>query len=376
MTVANQASVAVTVDSSSPSYAVQAAGTSGVVVGVYKVRSTNEDFTLNKLGLTLAAGNGSYGSTSTGSGGSPSNGAGDLTQVTLWANGSQIGTATFTGNNTTATSTLTSSLNIPRDTDVLITAKANLASIGVSSSGGIGNLITVDPLNAEGTGAQSGSTVRVNATTGVAGVRLFKSYPTIALDSLNSTGVADGRLIRFKVTANSAGPVSLGQMKFTIATTSMSVTNVSLYGFNQDGTTPISGQGTSGQIGSTLINTTCTTGCSYNTGVTTLTFAPTANPVQVPAGQTYYFELQASPSSVISGSSVVTKLLGDTAYTSGLTTGYNVATSAGATSTSGDNFTWAGNSTTTPNVNTTVDWSNGYALPGLPAAGLIQTRSN
>ena len=83
--------------------------------------------------------------------------------------------------------------------------------------------LTIDPLNAEGSGASSGQTIRVSAdaTPNVAGVRLFKSYPTLALSSsLPSTGVADGRLMRFTVTANAAGPVGLSELDFTIATSS------------------------------------------------------------------------------------------------------------------------------------------------------------
>lgn len=375
MTVTTGASVTMTVDASSPSYALQAAGTSGVTVGVIKVRSTNEAYNLTKLGLTLA--NGTYGSTSTGAGGSPSSGAGDLTTVYLYNGATLLGTATFTGVSQTATSTFATALNVPADTDTLITVKADVAGISVSAPGGIGNLVKVDPLNFEGTGAQSGTTVRgqsaagISGTSPVAGFRLFKSYPTLALDTLPSTGIADGRLLRFKVTANSAGPVSIGQMKFTISTTSVTVTNVALYALTQDGTTPVSGQGASGLIGSTFCQSACSGADPY-----TVTIAASSTPIQVPAGQTYYFELRASVSGVVSGSSIVTKLKGDSAYTTGLTSGFNVATSAGATSTSADQFTWAGNSTTTADFVNAVDWSNGYSLPGLPSSGLIQTRSN
>ena len=361
--------VTVTVDSSSPSYTVRSAGTTGIIAGVYKVRATNEDFNLAKVGLTLASG--IYGATSTGAGGSPSSGAGDLVTAYLYNGATLLGTATFTGTSQTATSTFTSSLLIPRDTDTLITVKVDLAGIGMSSSGGIGNLVTVDSLNYEGTGVASGVTLRGNGSTGVAGFRLFKSYPTLALDTLGSTGVGDGRLMHFKVTANSAGPVSIYNMHFTFATTTATISNVQLFGFSDSAySSPISGQGDGGQIGITYTG--------YFTSTADAVFTA-RTPVVVPAGGTYYFEVRTSITGVTSGASVITKLLGDTTYTPGFAqansiSGYNVGSSTVAATTTG-NFIWSGNSTTTP-ATTDVDWSNGYSLPGLPSGGLIMTRGN
>jgi hypothetical protein len=333
-------------------------------MGVLKLRATNENFNLTKLGLRLDLG--TYGSASTGAGGTAT-GAGDMTQVYLYSStGTLLGTATFTGNNTQATSTLNAPLALMRDTDTTITIKADLAGIGMSAAGGIGNLIKVDAVNFEGTGASSGSTVRGGATSGVAGVRLFKSYPTLAVDTLPSTGVADNRLMHFKVTANSAGSIGVSQFAFSVSTTSATVTNINLYGFTDSSySQAISGQGTGGLIGSQV-----------NTAIngTAFTYTP-SNPVQVPAGQTYYFELRASVAGVTTGSSVVTTLLGDSAYPAviGSAGAYNVATSSNLTAAS--KFIWAGNSTST-SATADVDWSNGYSLPGLPSSGIIQTRSN
>jgi hypothetical protein len=246
----------------------------------------------------------------------------------------------------------------------LITIKVDLAQIGVSSSGGIGNLVKVDPLNFEGTGASSGTTVRGGATGSVSGVRLFKSYPIIALDTLSSTGVTDGRLMRFKIKASDSGPVSIGVFKATTTPTSATISNLQLFGFTDSSySSPISGQGSGGQIGSTL-----------NYGANPLNFTPTS-PVVIPAGTFYYFELRASVAGVISGSSIVSKFLGDSAYGTTFTTGYNAQTLAQASTTDAGNFIWSGNSTSTP-VAGDLDWSNGYSIPGLPSSGLIQTRSN
>jgi hypothetical protein len=63
---------------------------------------------------------------------------------------------------------------------------------------------------------------------------------------------------------------------------------------------------------------------------------------------------------------VVTTLAGDTAA---------AAIAQAAAATSSDSFVWAGNSTTTSGFYH-ADWANGYGIDGLPASGLIQTRSN
>lgn len=364
MTISSGATLAVSVDASAPSYAVNAGGTTGVVADVIKLRATNENVSLTKLGLKLNGTNSSYAASSTGSGGQ-GYGASDLTQVYLYnSSGTLIGTATFTGSNTSATSSLNTPLVLTRDADTLITVKVDLANIGTSASGGIGNLITVDPLNFEGTGVSSGTTVRGSATGSSAGIRLFKSYPTLALDTLPTTGVADGRLMHFKITANSAGSVGISQFAFKVSTTSANVTSISLYGFTDSSySQAISGQGSGGLIGTQVAGVVNGTAFTY-----------TASPVvQVPAGQTYYFELRASVAGVASGSSVVTTLVGDTAYSTANDSHYNVATSSALTAAS--NFIWSGNSTTTAAA-ADVDWSNGYSLPGLPSSGIIQTRSN
>ncbi len=334
-------SFVVTVAPSSPSYAVVAGGAMGVNAGVVNLRASNEDVSLTKLGVTLTSGN-----------------ATDVTAVHIYNGATEVGVAYFTGSNTSATSTLSTPVTLARDTDVTLTLKADLATIGSSGSGTAGQLVKVDPLNAEGIGASSGTTIQVGATAGVAGFRTYRSFPKVALVDLPSTGMADGRLIRFSVTADAAGSVGMQSFGFVLSTTTASVTNVGLYGYtNSSFSSPISGQGTSGQIGSTVAG--ATNGTEFKIGAS-------SNAVQVPAGSTYYFELRGSAAGVASGASVVTTLTGDAAA---------AAIAQAASATSSDSFVWAGNSTTTSGFYH-ADWANGYGVDGLPASGLIQTRSN
>ena len=363
MTVAT-GSFTVAIDSSTSSYKTVSAGSTGVEIGTFKFRASNEDVNLTKVGLVL--------STST-----PS----DLQTVYLYANGAQIGTATFTGVTTTATSTLNSALKLTKDTDVLITIKADLQNIGSSYTGTEGRLVKIDVTNAEGSGLSSGSTLQVGGVTaGVNGVRMFKSFPTVASDSsLASTGVSDGKLMRFKITADSKGPVGIYQLQLTVATSSFAtgggVSSVKIMVYSDSGySSAVSGTygDATGQFGST----------NGETGGTTLTSNPTidfravTNALQIPAGTTYYFEVESTVASTQTGTSVTTTLNGDAAYIAAAHLGaYFVSTTTGAIADDNNDFIWSGNATTTAIFNAN-DWANGYGILGLPSGGLSKTRSN
>lgn len=349
---------------SQPSLTPAAAGSTGVTIGSVKLHATNDNVTLTKLGLTLA--NGKYGTMSTGSGASSASGTGDVMMAYIYNGATQVGTASFTGSNTTATSTL--NLVLPRDTDTILTIKADLGTIGVSSSAGIGDTLKIDPLNAEGSGAASGATIKVAATAGVNGVQIVKSYPTVAFVS-NSTNPNGSNVVlkKFTVTANASGPVSLYQMVVALATSSANVTSVKLFAYTDSGYSQgVSSQSSgTGQIGSTA----CSSGCGSNSP--TLTFTTATNPVTIPAGTTYYFALlgTVTPGSTATNWTVTPTLQGDSAAQINLGSAPTyIATTTANVSTA--NFVWSDNATTTPNITTDVDWFNGYQVPGLPGTGI------
>ena len=349
-------SLVVSTAPSAPSYSIAAAGSTGVIANVIRFRATNEAVNLARIGLTLGTVTASS---------SPS----DLVQVSIWDAGTQVGTAVFTGANRVATSTLSTVVVLPKDADKDLTVKVDFAQIGSGQTGTQGALLTIDN-NAgtdvggtQGTGVGSGTTINASGSTSVAGVRLFKSFPTLALGTLSSTGVADGKLIRFSVTANANGGVGLDQFGFTVATsTGVGVTNINLFGYTDSGySAGISGF-TSGQI--QTANLAALTSAQ-------VTIDP-ASVVNVPAGSTYYFELRGSVSGVIAGSSITTTLLGNSTYPILSTL---MGTSTGITANGGNTLVWSPNATTTSTAGH-VDWTNGYGVAGLPSSGLIQTRSN
>jgi len=362
MTVAT-GSFTASVDSSTPNYVTAAGGSTGVSVGVFKFRSSNEDVSLQKVGLVLTSG-------------VPA----DLGTVYLYQGSTLLGTAVFTGVDTTATSTLNSPLLLTKDTDVLVTIKADLGAIGTGQTGTEGKLVQVDVTNAEGSGYSSGTTLQVGGVTaGVNGVRMFKSFPVVAQDTLSSTGIADGKLMRFKITANSAGPVGLFGLDMTLATSSFvsggGVSSVKVMVYSDASySQPVSGSygAATGQFGATN----GTTGGTTLTSNPTLTFQASTNPLQIPAGTTYYFQVEATVAGTQTGTSVTTTLNGDAAYIAAAHLGSDyVSTTTGAIADTNNDFIWSGNATSTAVFNAN-DWANGYGILGLPSGGFSQTRSN
>lgn len=328
--------VAVSTSASSPAYAVRTGGATGVTLGVYKVRATGENMTLTKLGLKLSSGI-----------------PGDLSSVELYNGGILLGTASFVGNSTNATSSFITPLSLQMDTDVYVTVMGSLSAIGTGQPGRSGDLVQVNASYFEAIGSMSGDVVQGQAATNVAGVRIFKSLPTVALDTISTAGLVDGRLIRFKVVANAAGSVSLGEFAFSIATSSANLSNINLSAYTDAAyTLPVSGQGSGGKVGATV---------APSPDVKILPVAP----LVIPAGATYYFELRASVAPTSPIPTIVTKLKGDATYS-------GVGQWAGQKELG--SFAWSPNSTSTSSY-TDNDWTNGYGISGLPATGIVQTRS-
>jgi hypothetical protein len=285
---------------------------------------------------------------------------------------------------------LNSPLLLTKDVDTLITVKADLADVGTALSGTEGDLIKIDLDSTYGSGVSSGSTVQTGAATGATGVRLFNTIPTLALDTLSSTGIADGRLMRFKVTADSHGDVGIYKFAFTLATSTVTVRDVGLFGYTDSSySSPMSGNfaagGTSsgGQVdenvatssatgictgnGSNTVNTTnAGSTCISDSSKTTIAIRAASNPVEVPFGTTRYFELRGSVTGISTSGSVVTKMLADSAAATSTATGVGAGTTY--------NFVWSPNATSTAPFSAN-DWTTGYGIVGLPSAGILQSRS-
>ena len=364
MTIGN-GTLTVSKDASSPSYALASAVDSGgkvtgVNLGVLKFHAANEEIELEKVSLQLTN--------------TASSSASDLAKVTLWDGATQVGEVIFTGSNTNATSTLTGSFVIPKDGDKLMTIRGDFAGIGASLVGTQGALIAVDYdgddlSGTRGTGTGSGT--KINSTsssdTAMDGVRVFKSFPTVAKIS---TGIAstlangDQPLLRFSVTADSAGSIGLDSFSFRLATTTATVGSLNAFAYTDSGfSTPVSGVNASGK----LKNSNVTWVSSSADIEVDIDNGGTDTVLQIPAGTTRYFEIRGDVSGAnASGDSITTTLQGDSAYPS-LSTA--MGTAATINSDSNDDFVWSPNATTS-STNNHVDWTNGYGVSGLPAGGL------
>ena len=352
-------------DSSSPSYQIASAGSTGVIGGVIKFRASNEAVTLQRVGLTLTN--------------TASSTSSDLVQVSLYNGSTKVGTATFLGTDTHATSTLDVSVTLPKDTDKTLTVKLDLAEVGTSKTGTQGALIAVDidtnGTNTLGVGQESGTTVTASGSTAFDGVRMFKSKPTFAKLAIPSTVLITQTgtdLYRFSVTADSKG--SIGIYKFTVSiatsstpdgTSSTTVTNLKIKAFTDASfSTEVSGYTTSGQLNDTIAGLLS----SGNTSVLMTASSQGQDYLQIPAGSTYYFRvlgdiaLTGSPT----GGSVTTNIQGDANYPLlvAATQMVNAASSTAFTNGNGDDFIWSPNATTTSDV-THRDWTNGYFVSGL-----------
>jgi hypothetical protein len=353
---------AVTKDASSPAYAVASGGSTGVTLGVLKLHASNEDMYLRQMRLQLS--NTASSSASNFVGGA----------VSLYDGTTLVGTAIFNGSNTIATSTfLGNGVLLPKDTDKMLTVKADLSPIGTSKAGTEGALIAVDYDGdyAAGTyavGASSGSNLTSGSSSDTAmdGVRVFRSFPTLAKASVPTNVLSNGTqaLMRFTVTADAAGDIGIDKFTLKFATTSADVTAVNVFGYTDSSySTPVSGVTTGGQLMASNASIAGATGIaevySQNSG-------GTASPLQIPAGQTRYFEVRATVSGVGSGSSVITDLEGDSAYPSlsGL-----MGSVADVDADTNDDFIWSPNATGTSGV-ATNDWTNGFGLVGLPATNM------
>lgn len=359
MTVQNTGAFTVALDSSSPSAQIVAGGTTGVTLGVLKLRASNEDVDLQQLLVQLE---------STATAASLMN-----SKVMVYDGATMVGQATVSG--TAATIYFTPNVRLPKDTNKQLTLKADIAPVGTNQPGAAGSNIRVNYDNdtlasTKGVGVASGSDAAhtTTADTAVTGVLTFKSFPTVARIALPaSNNLVNGTtdLFRFSVRADAAGDVSLYKINFTSTGTGVTYTasTARVIAYSDAAfSSPISGF-TSGEL---IAPGSITSGTAFD--------AVFSSVVTIPAGATYYFKVVSDIGGVdAAGDSVSTKLSGDAAPAFAL-----VEPAATVDGDANDDFIWSGNSFGTA-VAATDDWYNGFSVVGLPATDTdasTNTRAN
>ncbi|MEK7538550.1 MAG: hypothetical protein AAB552_01785 [Patescibacteria group bacterium] len=348
-------SLSVSTSPRSPSYTLVASGSKDVNSGVYRFCGTNEGQYLYQVGLRLASG-------------SPQS----LVDVTIWdyrgegGETLQWGSSIFVGDRLTTTMLLKGSGPwVSTETCKDFTIRATLSDTGLGYPGIEGAFIRIeiDPETTFAIGDSSGLVTNVVGYTETAGYRMFKSFPTVALEPLNATSLADGSFIQFKVMADWHGDVALRHMSFSISCTGLEIKDVALFAYSdQSYTTPI--------YGVVEGNLTGTIKLGPSTNSVGLYFG--LPPVTVPAGGAYYFRLKGTVVPKEVTYACVTKLLGDPRFSS--STGaenFALGTVNDVLGTTMSGFIWNTVGNTDDND---PRWTNGVGV--LPADGLFQTRSN
>jgi hypothetical protein len=185
----------------------------------------------------------------------------------------------------------------------------------------------------------------------------LESLPTIALDtvSLPVYDVADGRLMRFSMTASPSGPVTIGQLSFGVSAVAASVSQLTLNEYSDPGYAQAVGSSTESVATSSPI-----------VGMTLFQIAPPF-PLEIPAGQTDYFEVDGAVAPTDTTYTVTTTLLGDSVATT--------TNTAANLSAQGVNLIWSPNTYDIASTSES-DWTSGWNVLGLPQDGLSETRTS
>ena len=189
----------------------------------------------------------------------------------------------------------------------------------------------------------------------------LRTVPSIDLDpTLPGYDVADGHLMRFRVHANGQSSVGIAQLAFSIIPSSVDVEDIQLYGFSDSGYShsivPGDTASTTSPLNSTLAELSATS--------SSVVIVPD-EPIEVPAGDTYYFDLMGTvtPSDVTYD--VETTLLGD----------HNAHFAEYADLAPTSNLVWSPDTYGTSSLNN-LDWVNASLVTGVPEEGLIEVRSS
>lgn len=369
MTAAAFGSYTVTNDTSIL-YGVVQGGTSGVTLGAFRFEAgATEDVTVKQVALEL-------GNTSSSS---PADLVGQ--KVTLWHDGVQVGTGQLgSGANTNhATSTLSSPFTITKSESETLVIKGDLSpQNAIDGTPGAYLVVNYDGnnngLNGNyATGAQSNVTIvgtSGDATTN--GVRIFRTVPTVAVTSSGcSTCLQTGAdLYQIRITAGSGRDIGLRAVSFNVTDIGLGASGFQLFG-------------PSGAVNGTGVATTADSGLSGDR--LRITFDPANIDRRVTAGNSKTYTLRSSAVVNLTSTNVetlsfsllqdtgfpsITDLMGTVASSSANATGIEGGSNAASTT---DRFIWTPFSTTTPTetagMNSNLDWSNSYGLPGFPSVG-------
>lgn len=370
MTIQTAGRFTIVKDSSSPADLLLAAGTTGTSLLVMGATAEWEAVKITSIQLNSDAVNSGTVAASTAA-------------LYLYEEGNSTPLAT-----TYATSTVVL-FSIPEGTTLSIptgsggkklTVKADMLTIGDESPAASGKGFNLDldaaaDVIGQGTVSSTAATARGAAITNFASFYLYKSKPTVSIESIASSSLVSGtgvELFRYKITADAAGDIGYYKASFLITTTTATVTAFELFEYDTAGTetnlcygatknaTPFYVSSTGGAGASALVEATFdTSGTSGDTEYRV-----------IPAGSYRTYKLRGSVTAGTTGS-IATSLLGDGAAVTTTTYPADAGSTDGSTGidaadNENEDFIWSDLwYSTTSTATRTSQWTNGYLVTGL-----------
>lgn len=281
----------------------------------------------------------------------------NIEQVKIYDGQTLVGTASFVGSNRFATSTLVQRVDVPTDSYKILTVRADLSPIGLSSSGAQGARIQIDfdgtdSTGTQGTGVITGNRINHSAVgdTAFSGVRVYKSFPVITYSTTTApANNGSNDLLTISVRADSKGQVQLRKLTFLVSTSTARLTAPTFIGPN-------------GSVGSAQLSR------SGTEDIITVTFDNESNVEDrtIFTGQTKQYVLRGSISlqGLNNTGTVSVSLKSD--FQHGV-----VGRMGNVADLASSRMIWSPNATTTASI-IANDWANSFGLPGCFTASGIQ----
>lgn len=373
MTIAAAGQYSVALDSSTPTGKLIAANTTGNVMTVLKFRATSEQVNVTKIRLSL------NNSSSTGN---------DLSQVYIYDGSTLLGQGVLgIGDvqgklaNASTTFTLSTPLQIPANTDKLVTIKADISPIYTANTvAHAGRQIAIDYYGSTsssenvGTGVSSGTQIAgYSPTTAQTAAIIYKSVPTVAAVALPTTTLSNSTMAisKFSVSADAKGDIDLYKFTFKIAT-SNPTTGGPLVVENLTFVDVTGGLEVTLYASTTKMYTDIMNYADIVLLASPGTQSLSTTTRTVSAGTTRTFELRATISGTGAGASLNTQLEGDAAKVAD--TSGDMWTRDLVEADTNDDFIWSDLSdvdhTATSFAAGVRDYTNGYLVAGLPSSNL------
>lgn len=302
----------------------------------------------------------------------------EVDSLELWEQGGSSPLGTITVNKSRATITPADGISLAINEEKTYIVKAKFAELNDASpaTSGAGVEVKLSYIDVSGTSTGSSSVTVNGIGNDFKTFTVFKSIPTVAIDFFDGsnqiTGNSTVTLLKFHISADSAGPIGLGKITFGISSTTAGVkkNSLKLYESNSSGS-----EGDlladSGDIKETMI-----VGGEYihearfdvnNDDSTNRDAADKTEHLIISAGSTKYFTLKGTVfahDGTSDNESISTAIAGDNEFAG--TTQLNFGDIDGTVG--ADDFIWSDlnfDQYASSTATNTVGWFNGYRVPGL-----------